>query len=82
MGGISLIEKQHQSGKLTARERLELLFDLGTFQELDIFVAASRGYVDAIIPPRETRPRIIRALEMLKTKQENRPWKKHGNIPV
>ncbi|MBP1709063.1 MAG: carboxyl transferase [Deltaproteobacteria bacterium] len=46
------------------------------------YSAASRGYVDAIIPPRETRPRIIRALEMLKTKKENRPWKKHGNIPV
>lgn len=46
------------------------------------YVAASRGYVDAIIPPRETRPRIIRALEMLKNKQESRPWKKHGNIPV
>ena len=46
------------------------------------YIAASRGYVDAIIPPRETRPRIIRALEMLKTKKESRPWKKHGNIPV
>ena len=34
----SLIAKQHESGKLTARERLELLFDSGTFQELDIFV--------------------------------------------
>jgi acetyl-CoA carboxylase carboxyltransferase component len=46
------------------------------------YVAASRGYVDAVILPRETRPRIIRALEALKDKQENRPWKKHGNIPM
>jgi acetyl-CoA carboxylase carboxyltransferase component len=46
------------------------------------YVAASRGYVDAVIPPRETRPRIIRALEALKNKQETRPWKKHGNIPM
>lgn len=46
------------------------------------YVAASRGYVDAVIAPRETRPRIIRALEMLKDKQEIRPWKKHGNIPM
>ena len=38
MGGGSLIKKQHASGKLTARERLELLFDPETFQELDIFV--------------------------------------------
>jgi acetyl-CoA carboxylase carboxyltransferase component len=46
------------------------------------YKAAARGYVDALIAPRETRPRIIRALEMLKTKRENRPAKKHGNIPV
>jgi len=54
------------------------------YQELfsNPYSAASRGYVDAVIPPRETRPRIIQALEMLKTKKENRPWKKHGNIPV
>jgi acetyl-CoA carboxylase carboxyltransferase component len=46
------------------------------------YAAAARGYVDAIIPPRETRLRIIQALEILKNKQESRPWKKHGNIPV
>jgi len=46
------------------------------------YKAAERGYVDVVIAPRETRPRIIRALEMLRTKRENRPGKKHGNIPV
>jgi len=46
------------------------------------YIAAARGYVDAVIPPPETRPRIIRALEMLKTKRESRPGKKHGNIPL
>ena len=46
------------------------------------YKAAERGYVDVVIAPRETRPRIIRALEMLHTKRENRPGKKHGNIPV
>ncbi len=46
------------------------------------YVAASRGYIDAVIRPRETRPRIIDALEMLSTKRESRPPKKHGNIPV
>jgi acetyl-CoA carboxylase carboxyltransferase component len=46
------------------------------------YIAASRGYVDEIIPPRESRPRIIKALEILSTKQETRPPKKHGNIPV
>jgi acetyl-CoA carboxylase carboxyltransferase component len=46
------------------------------------YIAASRGFVDAVVPPRETRPRIINALEMLATKRETRPAKKHGNIPV
>ncbi len=46
------------------------------------YCAAARGYVDAVIVPSETRPRLIDALEALSTKRELRPAKKHGNIPV
>jgi len=46
------------------------------------FVAAERGYVDDVIEPRETRPRVIRALRMLETKVDTMPRKKHGNIPL
>ena len=46
------------------------------------FVAASRGYIDDIILPRETRPRIARSLKMLRNKQLTNPSKKHGNIPL
>ncbi len=46
------------------------------------YVSASRGYVDAVIVPSETRPRLIAALEALSSKRELRPPKKHGNIPV
>ncbi|ULT55571.1 acyl-CoA carboxylase subunit beta [Neobacillus drentensis] len=46
------------------------------------YVAASRGMVDDVIDPRDTRIKIIQALDMLKTKQESRPSKKHGNIPL
>ena len=46
------------------------------------YVAASRGYVDDVIEPATTRIRIISALEMLASKRENRPAKKHGNIPL
>jgi propionyl-CoA carboxylase beta chain len=49
---------------------------------LSPFVAAERGYIDDIILPRETRPRIIRALKMLQGKRAENPWKKHGNIPL
>ena len=46
------------------------------------YVAASRLYVDDIIYPHETRPKIIQALNMLENKKEERPEKKHGNIPL
>ena len=46
------------------------------------FVAASRGYVDDVIEPRETRPRLINGLEMLANKRDSNPPKKHGNIPL
>jgi acetyl-CoA carboxylase carboxyltransferase component len=46
------------------------------------YIAASRGFVDQIILPRETRPRLIEALETMCTKRENLPAKKHGNIPM
>jgi len=46
------------------------------------YVAASRGFVDRVIVPRETRPRLIEALEVMCSKRETLPPKKHGNIPV
>jgi propionyl-CoA carboxylase beta chain len=46
------------------------------------YVAASQGMVDDVIDPRETRIKLIQALDMLRTKKEDRPGKKHGNIPL
>jgi propionyl-CoA carboxylase beta chain len=46
------------------------------------YVAAERGYVDAVILPHETRKKLIDALEMLQTKRDKNPPKKHGNIPL
>ena len=46
------------------------------------YVAASRGYVDDIIDPRDTRPRLIDAIETLHTKRDRNPPRKHGNIPL
>ncbi len=46
------------------------------------YVAASRGYIDDVIDPRDTRPKLIKALEMLATKVDTLPAKKHGNIPL
>jgi acetyl-CoA carboxylase carboxyltransferase component len=46
------------------------------------YCAAQRGYIDAVIEPAETRPRLIDALEVMCSKREQRPPKKHGNIPM
>jgi acetyl-CoA carboxylase carboxyltransferase component len=46
------------------------------------YAAAARGYVDEVILPRETRPKLIAALEVVRTKRDTNPPKKHGNIPL
>ncbi len=46
------------------------------------YVAAARGYIDDVIEPRQTRPRLIEALQMLQNKRDSNPPKKHGNIPL
>lgn len=46
------------------------------------YVAAANGFIDNVIEPRETRPRLINALEMLQNKRDTLPPKKHGNIPL
>jgi acetyl-CoA carboxylase carboxyltransferase component len=46
------------------------------------YVAAARGYIDDVIVPSETRPRLINALGMLQNKRDSNPPKKHGNIPL
>jgi len=46
------------------------------------FIAAENGFLDDVIEPRQTRPRVIRALRMLETKVDTSPRKKHGNIPL
>ena len=46
------------------------------------YVAANRGYIDDVIDPRDTRTRVIDALDMLSNKVDDLPPKKHGNIPL
>jgi propionyl-CoA carboxylase beta chain len=62
-------------------ERARLVADYET-QFANPYVAAARGYVDDVIVPSETRPRLIAALAMLAGKRETNPRKKHGNIPL
>jgi propionyl-CoA carboxylase beta chain len=57
---------------------------VGEFREkfANPYIAASRGFLDEIIQPRETRRKLIRALRHLETKRDRNPPKKHGNIPL
>jgi acetyl-CoA carboxylase carboxyltransferase component len=49
---------------------------------IDVYVAAANDMIDDVIDPRETRPTIIGALEMSESKRVERPWKRHGVVPV
>jgi propionyl-CoA carboxylase beta chain len=46
------------------------------------FIAGSRGYIDDVIMPHNTRARVARSLKMLRDKELDNPWRKHGNIPL
>jgi propionyl-CoA carboxylase beta chain len=46
------------------------------------YVAAERGFVDEVIEPAQTRPKLIRALSLLENKRDTNPPRKHGNIPL
>jgi acetyl-CoA carboxylase carboxyltransferase component len=67
-------------GDVAAR-RAELIADY-TDRFANPYIAAERGYVDDVIAPEETRPWLIRSLEVALTKRELRPRRKHGNIPL
>src|SRR4051812_10748906 len=77
-GAVEIIfrEDKGDQAKITARER--------EYKEkfANPFIAGHRGFIDDVIMPHETRQRICRSLAMLKNKQLDNPWRKHGNIPL
>ena len=76
-----IFRKEIQAAPDPAAKRQEII---DNYENLlyNPYIAASRGYVDQVIAPRETRPRLLAALEALAGKRETLPPKKHGNIPV
>jgi acetyl-CoA carboxylase carboxyltransferase component len=75
-----LAEAERNGGDVAAR-RAQLIEDY-TERFANPYIAAERGYVDDVIEPEETRGWLIRALEASLTKREQRPRRKHGNIPL
>ncbi len=81
-GAVSIIAKDAiASADDPVAEHARLVADYET-EFANPYIAAARGYVDAVIKPSETRPRLIGALAMLADKRDTNPRKKHGNIPL
>ncbi len=77
-GAVEIIFRQDIGDKEAIAARTKEYED----RFLNPFVAASRGYIDEVIMPKNTRFRVARALRMLKNKQVPQIWKKHDNIPL
>jgi acetyl-CoA carboxylase carboxyltransferase component len=81
-GAVSIIfSKDLQAAEDPAAERERLIKDYRT-EFATPLIAASRGYLDDVIDPSESRVRVIRALEVLREKRQDTPARKHGNIPL
>jgi acetyl-CoA carboxylase carboxyltransferase component len=81
-GAVNIIFRRNiEQSEDPVSKRAELIAEYAG-QFATPFVAAERGYVDDVIEPQETRPRLIKALEMLRTKRESLPPRKHGNLPL
>ncbi len=81
-GAVNIIfRKELAAAKDPVKKKAELVADYRE-QFANPYVAASRGYIDDVIQPSDTRPRLINALEMLTNKRDSNPAKKHGNIPL
>jgi acetyl-CoA carboxylase carboxyltransferase component len=80
-GAVNIImRKQVEAADDPEAKRAELV---SNFQKIiDPYIAAGNDMIDDVIDPRETRPVVIKALEMAATKRVERPWKKHGVMPV
>ncbi len=81
MGAKGAAEILYRS-ELNDPEKIKARIDEYQKRFANPFIAAERGYIDEVILPRTTRARICRALNMLRHKQLQNPWKKHDNIPL
>ena len=81
-GAVNIIYRDEIKNAENPEEKRQQLIAEYRDRFANPYVAASKGYVDDVIDPSETRPMLIKALEMLKDKAESLPPKKHGNIPL
>src|SRR5690242_1560560 len=81
-GAVNIIYRRDIAGSPTPEERRNKLMQDYKARFANPYTAAERGYIDDVIVPHETRPKLITALHTLQTKREAGPKRKHGNIPL
>jgi propionyl-CoA carboxylase beta chain len=81
-GAVEIIFKKEIEASPDPEKALQEKLDEFITEFANPYKAAERGYIDDVIEPKFTRPRLIRALQMLETKSNTNPRKKHGNIPL
>jgi propionyl-CoA carboxylase beta chain len=81
-GAVNIIYRRDIASSPTPDQRRKTLIDDYKAHFENPYIAAERGYIDDVIIPHETRPKLIEALHMLQTKRQPGPRRKHGNIPL
>jgi acetyl-CoA carboxylase carboxyltransferase component len=81
-GAVNIVFREEMSKADDPEARRQELIEEYRSRFANPYIPASRGFIDDVIDPRETRKRVIRALEMLQNKADRNPPKKHGNIPL
>lgn len=81
-GAVNIIFKKEIAAAKNPAKKMDELVNEYKEKFANPYIAAERGFVDDIIEPKETRPRVIGALQTLLNKKQEGPFKKHGNIPL
>lgn len=81
-GAVKILYRKQITEASDPKNLEKQLIDEYTEKFANPFVTASKGYIDAVIMPSATRPRIIEALDMIENKRDSNPPRKHGNIPL
>jgi propionyl-CoA carboxylase beta chain len=81
-GAVNILYRKELAQAEDAASRRSELIDEYNTELANPYIAAERGYIDNVIHPHETRARVVKVLRLLRTKRQQLPPKKHGNIPL
>jgi len=81
-GAVEILYRKDIEKADNKEQRMQELQDQYNVEFANPYEAAERGYIDDVIEPQETRSVLVKALRLLRTKEDSNPWKKHGNIPL